>query len=151
MFHCLKFSCCRMDQYEEHLQEVPEDEVEVGQQKEMVGIVAPQLMNIPLEVQVVHADNPESPSPSPACPSPVLGSSPQQPGDAPSFVGIFTSDDLIELKQWAVDAQSLRGTPDLRLEDPEISPTLKTFLRYIWGLQWEHKFIQPSGRSSFVN
>ena len=60
-------------------------------------------------------------------------------------MGFFTSDDLIDLEQWAVDAQCLRGTADLRLEEPEISPNLKTFLRYTWGPQWEFKFVQPSG------
>ena len=111
-----------------------------------MGVVAPQPVNIPLEVVFpVVADNPESPSPSPPSPSPVLKSPPQQLGDAPSFMGLFTSDGQKDLEEWAVDAQSLQGTPDLRLEEPEISPKLKTFLRYAWGPQWEYKFIQISG------
>ena len=67
-------------------------------------------------------------------------------GMPPALWVFCTSDDLIDLEQWAVDAQCLRGTPDLRLEEPEISPKFKTFHRYIWGPQWEHKFIQPSGQ-----
>ena len=57
----------------------------------------------------------------------------------------FTADDNAELEQWVVDAQSLWGTPDLRLEEPEISVNFKTFLKFIWGRQWELKFIQPAG------
>ena len=40
--------------------------MEVGQQEEVVGVVAPMPVETPLEVQVVPpADNPQSPSPSP--------------------------------------------------------------------------------------
>ena len=145
---------------EDYFEELSDQEVEVGQQEVVVGVVAPQPINIPLEVQVVPADNPESPSPSPpsspepspaaspaASPpaSPGLGSLQPQFGDAPTFMGFFSADDITELEQWAVDAQSLRGTPDLRLEEPEISADFKTFLKFVWGHQWELKFIQPAG------
>ena len=102
--------------------------MEVEQDEVVVGIVAPQPVNIPLELVVPGvADNPESPSPPSASPSSVLGSPLHQPWDAPSFMGFFTSDDLIDLEKWAVDAPSLRDTPDLRLEEPEISPIWKLF------------------------
>ena len=102
-----------MDLDVEYFEENSDTEVEIEHEEVVVGFVAPQPVNIPLEVVVPGvADNPESPSPPPASPSPVLGSPPHQPGDAPSFMGFFTSDDLIDLEQWAVDAQSLRGTPD---------------------------------------
>ena len=109
--------------------------MEVEHEEIVVGVVAPQPINIPLKVVVPGvADNPESPSPSPP-PSPVPESPQPQFGDAPSFMGFFTSDDLIDLEQWVVDGQSLRGTPDLRLEEPEISLNFKTFLKYTWGPQ----------------
>ena len=132
-------------QYEELFDENSDNEVEVEHEEFVVRVVAPQPINIPLEVVVPGvADNPESPSPSPP-PSPAPESPQPQFGDAPSFKGFFNSDDLIDLEQWAVDAQSLRGTPDLRLEEPEISLNFKTFLKYTWGPQWELKFIQLSG------
>ena len=145
---------------EDYYEELSDQEVEVGQQEVVVGVVAPQPINIRLEFQVVPADNPESLSPSPplspepspaaspAAPlpaSPVPGSPQPQFGDAPTFMGFFSADDITELEEWAVDAQSLRGTPDLRLEEPEISANFKTFLKFLWGHQWELKFIQPAG------
>ena len=142
---------------EDYYEVLSDQEVGVGQQEVVVGVVAPQPINIPLEVQVVPADSPESPSRSPPSspePSPAASPGPESPqpllGDALSFIGFFTSDDLIDLEQWAVDAQSLRGTPVLRLEEPEISPNLKTFLKYTSGLQWELKFIQPSGGGPYL-
>ena len=119
-------------QNEEYFEENSDNEMEVEHEEVVVNVVAPQPINIPLEVVVPGvADNPESPSPSPPSspePSPAVspaaspgpGSPQPQFGDAPSFMGFFTADDITELEQWAVDAQSLRGTPDLRLEEPEI-------------------------------
>ena len=112
---------------EDYYEELSDNEIETGQQEELVGVVAPQPVKIPSAVQVVHADNPESPSSSPPNISPALDSPPQQLGDAASFMGFFISDNSIDLEQWAVDAQSLRGTPDLRLEELQISANLKTF------------------------
>ena len=77
-----------MEQYEEYFEENSNNEVEVEHEEVVVGVVAPQPVVIPLEVVVPGVpDNPESPSP--ASPSPVLGSPPQQPVDAPSFMGFF--------------------------------------------------------------
>ena len=136
---------------EEFYEEVSDQEVELDQQQEVVGVAVPQPVNIPLEIQVGPADNAESPPPSPDSPSPVLGSPPQQPGDAPSFMAFFTSDDLIDLEQLAVDAQSLRGTPDLRLEEPEISPKLKTILRYTCARNGSLNLFSRRGSSLFVS
>ena len=90
-----------MDQYEDYFEEVSDNEVELGQQEAVVGVVVPQPVNVPLEVQVVPADNPESPSPSPATPSHKVASSSQGSpfGDATSFMGFCTRDDIVELKQ----------------------------------------------------
>ena len=75
-----------MDEYEEYYEEVSDNEVEP--QEEVVGVVAPMPVEIPLEVQVGPlADNPASPSPqtpSPAVPLPPQGS---PLGDATSFMG----------------------------------------------------------------
>ena len=70
-------------------EEVSDKEVEHGHKEEVVGIVVPQPVNNPLEVQVVPADNPESPSPSPSTTSPVLESPPQQLGDDLSFMSFL--------------------------------------------------------------
>ena len=60
-------------------------------------------------------------------------------------MNFYSADDITELQQWAVDAQSLWRTPDLRLEEPKISANFKIVLKFIWGHQWELKFIQPAG------
>ena len=91
---------------EDYYEELSNNKIEIGQQDELMGVVAPQPVNILLEVQVVPAGNPESPSPSPPTPSAVLESPPQQLGDASSFMGFFISDDL-DLEQRAVDVEEL--------------------------------------------
>ena len=63
-----------MDQYEEHFQENSDNEVKIEHEEVLVGVVASQPTNIPLEVVAGVADKPESPSPSPPSPSPVLES-----------------------------------------------------------------------------
>ena len=93
-----------MEQYEEYFEENLDNEVEVEHQEVVVGVVAPQPNIIPSEAVVPGvADNPESPSPSPP---PLSGLESPQPqlGDAPSFMEFFTSDDLIDLEQRAVEA-----------------------------------------------
>ena len=51
-----------MDQNEEYFEEVSEDEVEFGQQEEVVDVVAPMPIEVPLDLQVAPlADNPQSP------------------------------------------------------------------------------------------
>ena len=116
---------------------------------ENVGGASPQPINIPLEVQVgPAAESPESPFPpvSPGTPSPVaLSPPPVSPvGDALSFMGFYIEDDIVNLEQWAVDSRGLRGTPDFRIEEPETSLDLKTFLRFTLGAQWEYKLVHPA-------
>ena len=145
-----------MDQYEEYHEEVSDEEVEVVPPAP-VAVVGP--LNV--EVQEIP-DNPESPSPQP---SPVSsggssgGSSPVAAGgppppvpppgspgrDATSFMGFYTYDDLAELEQWSVDARAARADPATRIEEPEVSPNLKVFLRYVYGTQWEVKLVRESG------
>ena len=70
-------------QYEEFFEESSDNELEVEHEEVVVGVVAPQPINIPFEVVVPGvADNPESPSPSPP-PSPGPESPQPQFGDAP--------------------------------------------------------------------
>ena len=111
---------------------------------------SPQPTKTPLKVQVgPAAETPESPSPpvSPGTPSPVaLSPPPLSPlGDALSFMGFYTKDDIANLEQWAVDSRGLKGTPDFHIEEPEIAPNLKTFLRFTIGAQWEYKLVHPAG------
>ena len=63
---------------EDFYEEVSEQEVEFGQEEEVVGFVAPMPVNITLDVQVVPG-NPESPPPSPLSRSPKVPSPPQWP------------------------------------------------------------------------
>ena len=125
-------------QDEENFEEVSEDEV---------GEVAPQPLEIPLEVQVsLVPDIPASPSPSSPNPSPEVPSPPQSPvGALPSFMGFYTLDDLTELKQWAVDSRATRNNPELRVVKPEISRNMKVFLGVTLSQQWEHKLLCQTG------
>ena len=85
------------EEYEEYFEAESDNEVEP---QEEVGVVAPMPVEIPLEVQVGPvADNPASPSPqtpSPPVPSPPQGS---PVGDATSFMGFYTHDDVVDLEQ----------------------------------------------------
>ena len=138
-----------MDQYEEYFKEVSEDEVEVGQQEEVVGVVAPMPIEIPEEVQVAPlAANPQSPSPCLPTPSAEVPSPPQGSpvGDATSFMGFYTHDDLVDLEQWTVDARAARTNPTTRIEELlPVSPNVKTFLTHTLGAQSEAKLVRESG------
>ena len=95
---------------------------------------------IPLEVQVDHpADNPQSPLLSPQTPTPQVPSLPQGSPvwDATSFTGFYTLDDVVDIKQRTVDARAATTNPGTRIEEPDVSFNLKTFLRFTPG---------PSGR-----
>ena len=121
---------------------------EVEPQEEVVGAVAPLPVEIPQEVQVVPpAENPQSPSPSPQTPSPPVPSPPQGSpvGDATSFMGFFTHDDVVNLEQWTVDARAARANTAAGIEEPEVSPNVKVFLRFTLGAQWEIKLVRESG------
>ena len=140
--------CCRMDQYEEFFEEVPDQEEEVG-----VVPPIPVVAVAPLNVEVAEIpDNPESPSPepfpaaSPPVASPAVASPPRSPvGDVTSFLGFYTYDDLTELEQWTVDSRAARVDPTSRSDEPDVSPILKTFFRCVFGTQWEVKLIRDSG------
>ena len=100
------------------------------------------------EVQVAPpADNPQTPSPSPQTSSPPVPSPPQGSpvGDATSFMSFYTYDDVVDLEQRTVDARAARTNPATRIEEPEVFPNLKTFLRFTLGAQWEVKLVRESG------
>ena len=87
--------------HEDFFEDVSEGEVEVGQQEEVVGLVAPMLIEIPSEVQVAPpVDNPQSPSSSPPTASPEVPSPPPSlVGDFPTLVVFYTTDDVTNLEQ----------------------------------------------------
>ena len=60
-------------------------------------------------------------------------------------MGFYTHDDIIDLEQWALDAWAARANANTRLEEPVVSPNLKTFLRYTLVTQWEVKLVRVSG------
>ena len=75
-------------------------------------------------------------------PSPPQGS---PVGDATSFMCFYTHDDVVELEQSTVDARAASTNPAIRIEEPEVSPKLKVFLRFTLGAQWEVKLVRESG------
>ena len=151
-----RISCCRMEQYEEFVEESSDEEVQ---------IVLPVVQVEPLNVEVAGIpDNPESPSPQPVSPhpspvssggspqhSPLIGGPPMPPPpsspreDSASFMNFYTYEDLAELKQWAVGARAARRDPAARIEEPEVSYNLKIFLKYVYGMQWVIKLLRESG------
>ena len=44
-----------------------------------------------------------------------------------------------------MDGRAARTNPAARIEEPEVSPNLKVFLRFTLGAQWEVKLIRESG------
>ena len=96
----------------------------------------------PLQVEVAAPGSPESPQPSPGSPSPVF----EVPeGDASTFMGFYSLDDLVDLEEWARRSRELRGTQDYVMVEPMISDILRLFLKYTLGPQWQYKLIHPSG------
>ena len=141
-----------MEQPEEFFEEVSDDEVQEVQPAQ-VAVVAPLNVEVP---EILENPEARSPQPSPVSPhlspassggsSPVGGppvppppSSPRE--DSSSFMGFYTQDDVVELERWTVDARAARRDPAARIEEPEVSPSLKIFLRYVYGTQWEVKLI----------
>ena len=142
-----------MEQPEEFFEEVSDDEVQEVQPAQ-VAVVAP------LNVEVPEIPESPSPQPSPVSPHPSSASSggsspvggppvpppPSSPReDFSSFMGFYTQDDVVELEQWTVDARAARRDPAARIQEPEVSPNLKIFLRYVDGTQWEVKLIREWG------
>ena len=96
----------------------------------------------PLQVEVAAPGSPESPQPSPGSPSPVF----EVPeGDASTFMGFYSLDDLVDSEEWARRSRELRGTQDYVMVEPMISDNLRLFLKYTLGPQWQYKLIHPSG------
>ena len=135
-----------MDQYEEYYEEVSDQEEEVA-----VVPPVPVVVVAPLNLEVPEIpDDPESPSPEPSPASSGAPSPPASPpgspvGYATSIMSFYTHDDLVDLEQWSVDSRAARAAPTSRMEEPDISPNLKTSLRYTLGAQWEVKIILESG------
>ena len=140
--------CCKMDQNEDYHEEVSDQEEEVGVVPQ-IAVVAVATLNV--EVAEIP-DNPESPSPEPSpaalapVASPLVASPPgSRVRGVTSFMGFYTYDDLAELEQWTADCRAARADPTSRIEKPDVSPNLKTILRYVFGTQWEFKLIRESG------
>ena len=135
---------------EDYYEEVS-DQKEVGPDvfsvADLVAVLAPLIVEVP-EIP----DNPESPSPVPSSPAapPGVPSPPPPPlGDLPSFIGFFTSDDVVELEQWVEDSGADRSQPELRVEELELSRKLNVFLRVVLGLHWELCLLRQSAEVLF--
>ena len=93
-------------------------------------------------MEVAEQGSPESPEPSSGSPSTVF----EVPeGDASTFMGFYSLDDLVDLEEWARRSRELRGTEDYIMIDPMIYDNLKLFLKYTVGAQWQYKLIHLSG------
>ena len=95
----------------------------------------------PLKVEVAAQGSPESPDPSPGSPSPVF----EEPeGDASTFMGFYSLENLVDLENWARRSRELRRTEHYVMADPEISDNLPLFLKYTQGAQWQYELVHPS-------
>ena len=95
-------------------------------------------------VEVGAQGSPQSPEPSPpSSPEPVF-EFPE--GDASTFMGFYSLDDIVDLEEWARRSRELRGTADYVMVYPGISDNLRLFLRYTERSQWQHKLVHPSGK-----
>ena len=95
----------------------------------------------PLELEDGAQGSPEPPEPSPGSPSPVF----EEPaGDASTFMGFYSLDDLVDLEDWARRSRELRGTADYVMMEPGNSNRLRLFLKYTEGAQGQYKLAHPS-------
>ena len=148
VFSMSEVVCCRMDHYEEYFEEVSDQEEEIG-----VVPPIPVVAVAPLNAEVAEIpDNLESPTPEPSpAASPTVASSPVASppglpvGGVTSFMGFYTYDDLTVFEKWTVDSRASRADPTSRIDEPDVSPNLKTFIRYVFGTQWRVKLIRESG------
>ena len=126
---------------------------DVSDQEEEIAVVPPipVVAVAPLNVEVPEIpDHPESPSPEPSPASTGRPSTAASPPGSPvggvtSFMGFYTHDDLAELEQWTVDSRAAWADPTSRIEEPDVSANLRTFLRYTLETQWAIKLIRESG------
>ena len=96
----------------------------------------------PLQVEVEKPVSPVSLQPFPGSPLPVF----EVPeGDASTFLGFYSLDDLVDLEEGARRSRELRGTAEYVLVEPGMSDNLRLFLRYTQGSQWQYKLVHPSG------
>ena len=86
--------------------------------------------------------SPESPDPSPGSTSPVFE---VREGNASTFMGFYSLDDIQDLKEWARWSQELRGTADYVMVEPGISDNLRIFLKCTEVAQWQYKLMHTSG------
>ena len=79
----------------------------------------------------------ESPPPPPAeSPSPAMWD------DGEVLMNIYDREELLLLKGWMEQTWIMRGEVGYLVVSPLISERLKTFLRILYGPQWEAKFLR---------
>ena len=113
---------------EDFYEEVSDQEVEVGQQEDVVtaGAVA---AVAPLDVELLEVpDNTESPSPALS-------------GDGELLRTIYDWSELQLLKDWMEHIRFMRGGVGYLVVEPSITPRFKGFPQFLYGLQWEDKFL----------
>ena len=60
-------------------------------------------------------------------------------------MGFYTRDYVVDIEQWTVDARAARTNPAPRIEEPDVSPNLQTFLRFTLRAQWEVRLVREGG------
>ena len=105
----------------------------------------------PLKVQVNLNESPESPppgSPSPVPPQqspveePSLGW--ESPDDGNNFLICFTRQDVVGLKNWAMETRGRINEEGYVVEVPITSQTFMGYLLEKYGPQWEIEFLRPA-------
>ena len=92
-------------------------------------------------MEVAAQGSPESPDPFPGFSLPVFG---VPEGNASTFMGFYSLDDLVDLGDWARRSRELRGTADYVMVEPGVSDNLRLFSKYTKCAPWHYKLVHPS-------
>ena len=109
---------------------------------------------ININVEVNLEEPPESPPPGP--PSPAPAPVPQQvpveepelgwelPDNGENFLNCFTRQDVLELKNWALETRARLSEEGYVVVAPIISQNFVGYLLENYGPQWELEFLRPA-------
>ena len=110
-----------------------------------------------IQVDLTVEESPESPPPQPGSPPvlpapiPVGELAPvwELPDDGTNLLNYFTTADVLELKNWAVDTRARINEETYVVESPIVSQSFWAFLQHFHGQQWEVNILQPAAGPLF--
>ena len=110
----------------------------------------------PLQIQVNIIKSPASPppgSPSPVMPRQIPVEEPstgwELPDDGNNFHNCFTRQDVVDLRNWALENSGRVNEEGYVVEAPIISQNFLGYLLENYGPQWEIEFLRPAAGPLF--